>query len=61
MKQPWGINFIQIINLDFRLQKKEKKRFRYCCRNILHGAYLIKFEIEKLCEVRKNRYSVHYC
>ena len=57
---PRELISVQIINLDFRLQKiqlnlitthEKRKRFRHCCRNTLHETYLIKFKFEKLCEV----------
>ena len=46
---------VQIINLDFRLQKiqlklimthEKRKRFRHYCRNVLHETYLIKFKFD---------------
>ena len=57
---PRELISVQIINLDFRLQKiqlkliitqEKRKRFRHHCRNILHETYLIKFKFEKSCEV----------
>ena len=65
---PRELISVQIISLDFRLQKiqlklimtQKKKRFRHYCRNIMHEIYLIKFKFEKLCEVWKT-YFVHYC
>ena len=59
---PRELTSVQIINLDFRLQKiqlklimthEKRKRFRHYCRNVLHETYLIKFKFEKLCEVWK--------
>ena len=58
--RPRKLILVQIINLDFRLQKIQlkllmtqeiRKRFRQHCRNFLHETYLIKFKFEKLCEV----------
>ena len=57
---PRELISVQIINLDFRLQKiqlklimtqEKRKRLRHYCRNILHKIYLFKFELEKLYEV----------
>ena len=57
---PRELISVQMINLDFRLQKiqfnlimthEKRKRFRHRCRNILQETYLIKFKFEKLCEV----------
>ena len=66
---PKELISVQIINLDFRLQKiqlklirihEKRKRFRHYCWNVLHKTYLIKFKFENYVKFEKQIFCTNY-